>query len=406
MPDIAESANSNALAVVLIVPDLTRRLALAAALTHLRLLIARELDDYPSQAEVPDIAALALDVVIVDLDSDVDRAIEAITEICNRNPAMTVMAYSSKNDSTMMRRSMQAGVREFLIEPLLPGMISEAFARAFVRRRDQRKAPGKLLVFAPSKGGVGVTTIATNFALALAKENAGKVVILDMNFQLGEIALGLGVRGAFSVVDALMNALRLDREFLATLLIKHSSGLSVLTSPEDFSFFNSPLEGGVDKLLQILRDEFDYIVVDSGTCHGIIQERLFDLADKLYLVTEMSFPALRNAHRLISFLTGRPCNGALEVVLNRFNSRHPSIDENSAVKALARPIAWRIPNDFVSARAAENSGIPMGMADSPITRALTLMARFTCGKPSIPEKKAAKGFSFFGSKALSQVTDL
>jgi Flp pilus assembly CpaE family ATPase len=92
----------------------------------------------------------------------------------------------------------------------------------------------------PSKGGVGVTTIALNFALALTKESGAKVVVVDMDFQLGEIAPGLGMTATFSVVDALANAARLDREFLATLLIRHSSGLAVLGSPESTTSFTWP----------------------------------------------------------------------------------------------------------------------------------------------------------------------
>ena len=86
-----------------------------------------------------------------------------IESICSRNASTTVMAYSSRNDSTLMRRSMQAGAREFLTEPLLPETLGEAFARASARRPNQEKAVGKTLVFVPSKGGVGVTTIAAQF---------------------------------------------------------------------------------------------------------------------------------------------------------------------------------------------------------------------------------------------------
>ena len=97
------------------------------------------------------------------------------------------------------------------------------------------------------------------------------------------------------------------------------------------------------------------MVVDTGTCHGHIQEALFGMADKLYLVTEMTFPALRNAHRLISYLSARDGSRKLEVVLNRFNSRHGEIDENSATKALGRPVNWRIPNAYAAARAARTA---------------------------------------------------
>jgi pilus assembly protein CpaE len=400
MPDISNSARSNALSVALIVPDTRRRRILATALAGSQITIAREFDAYPSPDDLPEIERLQCDVVIVDLDHDIEQAISVIQNICSHSVSMTVMAYSSKNDSTLMRRSMQAGAREFLIEPLLPETVDEAFARIFSRLPSQMKTAGKVLVFAPSKGGVGVTTIAANFALALVKESGAKVIAVDLDFQLGEIALGLGMTPAFSVVDALLNPARLDREFVATLLVRHSSGLAVLSSPEDFSFFQSPLDDGADKLFRILREEFDYVVVDIGTCHGKVQEKIFGMADKLYLITEMTFPSLRNAHRLISFLSARDGSRAMEVVLNRFNSRHGDIDEKSATKALARPINWRIPNDFAAARGAQDSGVPLAMENSPITRALVQMAKGACGKPLGPEKSTSKGFSFFGLKTL------
>ena len=58
-----------------------------------------------------------------------------------------------------------------------------------------------------------------------------QVVVVDMDFQLGEIAPGLGMTATFSVVDALAQADRLDRELVSTLLMRHSSGLAVLGSP-------------------------------------------------------------------------------------------------------------------------------------------------------------------------------
>jgi pilus assembly protein CpaE len=343
---------------------------------------------------------LACDVVIVDLDYDIDQAIGVIEDICSRNAATTVMAYSSRNDSTLMRRSMQAGAREFLIEPFLPETVAEAFARTSSRRPGREKSEGKMLVFVPSKGGVGVTTIAANFALALTRESGAKVVVVDMDFQLGEIAVGLGMAVTFSIVDALVNAARLDKDFLSTLLVRHSSGLAILSAPEEYNFFNFAVDPGADRLFQILREEFDYVVVDTGTCHGVLQEKLFLEADKLYLITEMTFPSLRNAHRLISFLSARDGSRALELVLNRFNARHGEIDEKSATKALGRPIDWRVPNAWAAAMAAQDSGVPLAMEDSPITRSLVQMARAACGKPLNPGKKASAGFSFFTSRAV------
>lgn len=400
MPYIPNSV-SKPLSVVLIVPDARRRHSLAAALAGSQLTIVREYDVYPSRGNLPEIADLTCHVVIVDLDSDVERAMRVIEKICTNNVTVTVMAYSSMNDSTLMHRSMQAGAREFLVEPLPPGAISKAFTRASARCPNQQNAAtGKTMAFLPSKGGVGVSTIATNFALTLIKESGAKVVLVDLDFQLGEAALGLGMSAHFSVVDALLNPQRLDKDFLLTLLLKHVSGLSVLAAAEDYGFVHVPAEGAT-RLFQILRDEFDYVVVDAGTCHSHIQESLLDIADILFLVTEMTFPALRNAHRMISFLSTRDQSRKLEVIVNRFTSRHGGIDEASATKALSRPINWRIPNCYAAARAAQDNGVPLAMGNSPITRALVQIARSVCGKPLNTEKDSSKGFNFFRSRQLT-----
>ena len=72
----------------------------------------------------------------------------------------------------------------------------------------------------------------------------------------------------------------------------------------------------------------------------------------------------------MSFMAGRERSPHVEVILNRFNAREIEIDENSATKALARPVDWKIPNDFPAVRTAENTGVPLAMKDSPISRVM------------------------------------
>jgi pilus assembly protein CpaE len=406
MPNVPDSDGPAALSVALVMPNATRRRALVAALAGSQFApLVHEFGSYPSRDDLPAIARLGCQVLIVDLDDDVEQAIHVIENIGRHEAAITVMAASSRNDSALMRRSMQAGARDFLVEPFLPETVGEAFARTCSRGADQKKALGKALVFVPSKGGVGVTTIALNFALALTKECGARVVVVDMDFQLGEVASGLGMTTTFSVVDAFASAARLDREFLATLLIRHTSGLAVLGAPEGYDFFHFAEDKGVRKLLRILREEFDYVVVDAGSCHGETQETLFGIADTLYLVTEMTFASLRNAHRLISFLSARDGCRRLKVVANRFNARYGNIDGDSATKALTRPVDWKIPNAYAAVRAAQDSGVPIAMNDSPYTRAVAQMASAACGKPLTAAKKASPGFNLFGLRGLRRLAD-
>jgi len=129
------------------------------------------------------------------------------------------------------------------------------------------------------------------------------------------------------------------------------------------------------------------VVVDAGTAAGNTEETLLDLADTVYLVTEVSIPALRNARRLMSFIAGRDRNPHMEVILNRFDAKEIEIDENSATKALGRPVDWKIPNDFESVRTAENTGVPLAMKVSSISRVMGKMAVNAAGRPAQKVKK-------------------
>ena len=88
---------------------------------------------------------------------------------------------------------MRAGAREFLSLPIASGAIAEALVRAMVRRpavRSTKKAAGKLMVFVGAKGGSGVTTIATNFAVAITQESQHSTLLIDLDLPIGDAATG------------------------------------------------------------------------------------------------------------------------------------------------------------------------------------------------------------------------
>jgi pilus assembly protein CpaE len=393
MPDNPEFQS-----VALIVPDTRRRRSLAAAISGgSRHAIIREFADEPMSGDSSAFARLGCSVAIVDMDHDIDRAVRVIENICLRNPSTTVMACSAKSDLPLARRAMQAGARDFLAEPVFAETVKAAFDRISSRRTFQEKAPGKLLVFIPSKRGVGVTSIASSFAISLARESGARVAIVDMDLQLGDLALGLGLTTSCSVVDALRNPTRLDRDFLSSLLMHHTSGVEVLGSPEDYSFGMVPDRAASEKVFEVLRQEFDYVVVDAGPCNSELQESLFEMADKLYLVTELSFPAVRNAHRMMSYLSAKNVFRNLEVVLNKFDAPQGEIGEEHLRKAIGRTPDWKIPHGRAAAIHARNNGVPLAMENSPVSKALAGMAKAVCGKPQIPEK-SGRIFGFLEPK--------
>ncbi len=380
--------------IALIGPEQQRRSSVAIALAGLQAGMVREFPTYPGLDEVPAIVSQDYDVVIIDLDSNPEYALDLVETICASGSA-TVMVYSAQNDPEFLVRCMRAGAREFLTLPFAPGAIGEALVRASVRRpavqAPVKKTRGKSFVFLGAKGGSGVTTVACNFAVSLARESNQSTLLIDLHLPLGDAALNLGVDAQYSTVNALQESARLDSNFLARLLTKHSSGLSVLAAPGKFTHFHATDEA-IDKMMAVARQEFDNVVVDAGSRLDLSGTTLFADAATVYLICQVSIPELRNSNRLVTefFTSAGP---RLEIVLNRYTSRSLGVDDEHITKALTRPAKWKIPNDYATAQRTQNTATPLSLEDSPISRVIKQMARTACGMTATPEKK--KRFGLF-----------
>lgn len=382
-----DSLGAEVLSIALIGPDEQRRMAVSNALAGPQVGTTREYSRYPDLDEVPRLMEQNHDVVIVDLDSNPEYALDLVESICGQG-STTVMVYSAKADSDLMIRCMRAGAREFLTLPFASGAIAEALVRASVRRpamHPSKKTGGRLLVFFGAKGGSGVTILASNFAIMLARESDQKVLLIDLDLPLGDAALTLGVAGQYSTVDALQNASRMDSNFLSKLLRKYSPSLSVLAAPGKFTRTESTSES-TDRLIAVARQDFDYVVVDSGSRLDLVGTTLFEDAATVYLVTQVGIPELRNANRLVSEFFPRIVP-KLEIVLNRYEPSLLGVDEEHITKALTQPARWKIPNDRATAIRTQNTASPLALNDSPISRAIRQMARVACGLSATEEKK-------------------
>jgi Flp pilus assembly CpaE family ATPase len=400
-----DSLGAGALSIALIGPDEDRRRAAASAISGCQGGEIREFSSYPPTLDdVPRLLESNYDVIIIDLDSHPEYALELVESICATGQS-TVMVYSVKADSELLVRCMRAGAREFLTLPFAQSTMAEALVRASARRpttHSSKKTGGRLAVFLGAKGGDGVTTLACNFAVSMAQESSSQsTLLIDLDLPLGDAALNLGVQAEYSTINALQNASRLDTSFLSKLLVKHSTGVSVLAAPGKFPGFDATNDA-IDRLLMVARQDFDNVVIDMGSRLDLMGTSLFKDGSTIYLVIQAGIAGLRNSNRLISqyFTTGVP---KLEIVLNRFDPRTMGVSEDQISKALTRPPQWKIPNDYAAVRRMQTTAVPLALEDSPISRLIRQMARSAAGLPPAPEKKAGFSLKSFG-RGLSTKT--
>ena len=385
---IPASLSTDGLSIAVICQDEHRRNSAISSLRECQSCLIQELNSYPALKDVPRVLGDNYDVILIELDRDPEFAIDLVEAICAHSLA-TVMVFSLQVDSGMLLRCMRAGAREFLTLPFDHGTVAQALARASALRVGSHPSPkkpdGKLFVFLGAKGGAGVTTLACNFAVSLAQESQQKTLLIDLNLPLGDAAINLGIRAEYNIASAFQNCSRLDVNFLSTLLIRHNSGLFVLAAPGELAPTYVSAEA-IDKLLEVARQGFDYVVVDAGSRLDFQREHLFNESATMYLVTQIGIPELRNSHRLIALLSA-PGSPKLEIVINRYDPHTMGIDDEHITKALTRPAQWKVPNNYAAVRRMQTTATPFTEEDSQIARVIRQMARAACGQPAVQEKE-------------------
>ena len=124
-------------------------------------------------------------------------------------------------------------------------------------------------------------------------------MIVDLKPGLGEVALFLGVRPRYSVLDAIDNLHRLDREFLRELVVKHKSGLEILAGSDQFDRPGAADGGAIEELFRLLARQYQYILVDAGSQINSCTVAALYTADTIFLVANPDVPSIRNAQRLL-----------------------------------------------------------------------------------------------------------
>lgn len=383
------------LTIAVIGPDEALRSSVVESLLPFSLGEIQEFSSYPPKLEdLPHLLNQTLDVILVELDTDPEYACKIMRLISNRGTA-TLMVYSRSSDleqehPAILKRCVNAGAREFFTPPFLPQAIREALERVSSRRKvaaAPKRTRGKMLLFCGAKGGAGATSIACNFAIALARLSVGKTILIDLDLPLGDIALYLGIASRYSTLDALNYSDRLDTNFLSKLVTEHSSGLAVLAAPGQL-VSSQVSHSAVNKLIFTAREMYEYVIVDAGSKFNITSaaEGIRE-AEAIYVVTQRGLPELRNANRLISQITSA-CGPKAEVILNRYESCGSDISDVDTEMALTRKASWKLSNDYQTSRRMQDTSTPIVFTDCSISRTIEQMARSVSGLPE-PEKKEA-----------------
>ncbi len=309
---------------------------------------------------------IAPDLALIDVRFDAPTGLAAIERLRAAFSSLAIFAVASTADPNLILQAMRAGANEFFTWPPDQDAFHGAVRRTAVRRENAQasaRAPSVTLVFFGAKGGVGTTTIGVNCAVEIARLAKRATVVVDLKPCLGEVALFLGVRPRFTIVDAIENLHKLDKEFLRELLAKHKSGLEILAGSEQFDRPGGQDAGAVEELFRVLARSHEFVVIDAGNAINACTLAALYAADTIFLVANPDVPSVRNAQRLIDRVRQLGAGGErIRVVLNRA-SEPLLIAPRQIETALGYAIHQTFTSDYKTVSTALNSGVPLALAD-------------------------------------------
>jgi len=299
-------------------------------------------------------------VCVVDIEgiADPQTALEGLAHICPPNVRVVVIGDDPGIGFYRMLVG-GMGVSEYLYKPLTRDTVQQLLlpivSGGTSGQRGQRG--GSVIAVCGARGGAGATTLAVNVALELMDISKGHVGLLDLHLQSGAAAAMLSARPGPGLRIALEDPERADSLFLDRTAIAVEPRLRLIAAEEAFGSAGAVSEAGVNRVVELLRARFNYVVVDLPAPTPPSMQRLFAMARHVVLAMGPDIVSVREAKAIRDFV--RRLTGADHVltVLNRADTKG-GLPSELIGKGLGRAPDARVPDLGHRMLEAVNLGTP------------------------------------------------
>ena len=359
----------------------------------------------------PGLAALLIDV------SDTETAVADLAALVSTMPPeCAVLAIGDANDVTMFRDLLGAGVADYLVRPLRPGVMRKAIDTALAAKKREREladarnkleqigsnnmmvtadpnVPARVVAVVGARGGVGASTVATSIASMVATANKSDVLILDLDMHYGSVMLSLDLDPSDALREALSSPDRVDNLFIEQSVQRKGEFLCALGA-EDPPNTPAPIEKGVlSQLVAKFQRKFNFIVLDVPRGDPVMQQQAFECATDIIVVGDLTLTGVRDGMRLLNFISESAPRATIFVLAGgSADPRKSPIRIADLEKSLKRKVDGQVAYDEKALAGAINSGVPVPEAAprSPIVKSLLpLVNEFRAPEPAAGS--AAKG---------------
>jgi flagellar biosynthesis protein FlhG len=175
----------------------------------------------------------------------------------------------------------------------------------------------RILAITSGKGGVGKTFVAANLAAALSKRGK-KVLVLDADLGLANLDIMLKLYPKTTLHDVLTGTSTIEETVL-----KAPGGFSVLPAASglvEYSRLTRDVQGELQKIIETLRGQYDYLLLDTGAGISDIVLYTASLASEVLVVATPDPTALADAYATIKVLAQMQKRTSVRLVFNQVRS--------------------------------------------------------------------------------------
>jgi pilus assembly protein CpaE len=161
---------------------------------------------------------------------------------------------------------------------------------------------GKLIGVISAKGGIGISTLATNLAIELHNQSGKTILLSDFRPGQGTISMDLDVQNT----NGLIKLLEEDGDLsllLDNAILEHKSGIQTLLSsnnPSDSKYLNDADQ--FHEIALAIQSQADFIILDLGPSLTPINTEVLPECDKILICMEPSPGNLTQTKKLMEDL--------------------------------------------------------------------------------------------------------
>ena len=306
------------------------------------------------------------DLVLIEADLDDERCEPALEKLCNYvgiSGSLIVVAESPS--PAQIRNLFKMGVSDVLSLPISQSDLQQS-VQSLLGKAPQirvRPAAGRVISFVNCGGGAGATTLATNIGHELSSRSkklsstAPKTLVIDLDLQFGVVATSLNAKGKTTLLDLIMATDRMDASLVLATVRKISDDLDVLAAPEGIVPLSAITPDFLDKLLDMSRTIYDYILLDLPQNWTGWSTKALSQSDLIIPVMTPTVEHVQNAQKILEGLDNLQAErGKTFFIINRVSKGLSHKDRLRKIESVLRRPSFTIADDPKPHVLARNTG--------------------------------------------------